>query len=47
MGRHFLNLGDAGGDAVAAMLSDALTRKQARKGWAKGKADAEGSGSAA
>ena len=41
MGRHFLNLGDAGGDAVAAMLSDALTRKQARKGWAKGKADAD------
>jgi len=38
---HFLNLADAGGDAIAAMLSDALTRKQARMGWAKGRADAD------
>ena len=41
MVRHFLNLADAGGDAIAAMLSDALTRKQARMGWAKGRADAD------
>ena len=41
MPRHFLNLADAGGDAVAAMLSDALTRKQARKGWVKGKLDTD------
>ena len=41
MPRHFLNLADAGGDAVAEMLSDALTRKQARRGWAKGRADAD------
>ena len=41
MPRHFLNLADAGGDAVAAMLSDALTRKQARKGWVKGKPDTD------
>jgi ornithine carbamoyltransferase len=28
--RHFLNLSDAGGDAVAAMLADAIDRKAAR-----------------
>jgi len=39
--RHFLNLADAGGDAVAAMLDDALTRKQARAGWPRGRADAD------
>jgi ornithine carbamoyltransferase len=39
--RHFLDLADAGGDAIAAMLEDALTRKEARKGWPKGKADAD------
>jgi ornithine carbamoyltransferase len=39
--RHFLNLADAGGDAVAAMLDDALTRKQARAGWTKGCVDAD------
>ena len=42
MTRHFLNLSDAGGDAIAAMLDDALSRKAARKGWPKGKADADG-----
>ncbi|MBH9536471.1 ornithine carbamoyltransferase [Novosphingopyxis sp. YJ-S2-01] len=41
MTRHFLNLSDAGGDAIAAMLDDALSRKAARKGWPKGKADAD------
>jgi len=39
--RHFLDLSDAGGDAIAAMLNDALDRKAARAGWPKGKADAD------
>lgn len=37
--RHFLDLTDAGGDAIAAMLNDALDRKAARKGRPKGAAD--------
>jgi len=41
MARHFLNLSDAGGDAVAAMLNDALARKQARSSWPKGRPDAD------
>jgi ornithine carbamoyltransferase len=41
MARHFLNLSDAGGDAVAAMLNDALDRKAARQGWTKGRPDAD------
>jgi ornithine carbamoyltransferase len=41
MTRHFLNLADAGGDAIAAMLNDAIDRKAARQGWPKGKADAD------
>ena len=41
MARHFLNLSDAGGDAVAAMLNDALDRKAARGGWVKGRPDAD------
>ena len=41
MTRHFLNLADAGGDAVAAMLNDALDRKAARAAWPKGRADAD------
>jgi ornithine carbamoyltransferase len=41
MTRHFLNLSDAGGPAVAAMLNDALARKAARRDWAKGRADAD------
>ena len=39
--RHFLDLSDAGGDGVAAMLADALQRKEARAGWPKGKPDAD------
>ncbi|OYY77915.1 MAG: ornithine carbamoyltransferase [Sphingomonas sp. 28-62-20] len=39
--RHFLNLADAGPDAIAAMLADALDRKTARNGWPKGKPDAD------
>ena len=41
MTRHFLNLADAGGDAIAAMLNDAIDRKAARQGWPNGKADAD------
>ena len=41
MTRHFIDLTDAGGDAVAAMLNDALDRKAARKTWTKGKVDAD------
>lgn len=41
MTRHFLNLSDAGADAIAAMLADALDRKAARAGWPKGKVDAD------
>ena len=41
MTRHFLNLSDAGGDAIAAMLNDAMDRKNARIGWPKGKSDAD------
>jgi len=39
--RHFLDLSDAGPDGVAAMLADALQRKEARAGWPKGKVDAD------
>lgn len=41
MTRHFLNLSDAGGNAVAAMLGDALDRKTARRVWPKGRPDAD------
>jgi ornithine carbamoyltransferase len=41
MTRHFIDLSDAGGDAIAAMLADALDRKAAREGWTKGRADAD------
>lgn len=41
MTRHFLNLADAGSDAVAAMIADAIDRKQARSGWARGRSDAD------
>ena len=37
--RHFLNLADAGGDGIAAMLGDALDRKAARRGQPHGQAD--------
>lgn len=39
--RHFLNLSDAGGDAIAAMLNDAMDRKAARKNMPKGAVDAD------
>jgi ornithine carbamoyltransferase len=39
--RHFLNLSDAGGDAIAAMIADAIDRKAARASWPKGRADAD------
>jgi ornithine carbamoyltransferase len=41
MTRHFLNLSDAGGDAIAAMIGDAIDRKAARAGWTKGRADTD------
>jgi len=41
MTRHFLALGDAGGDALAAMLGDAMDRKAARQGLPKGLTDAD------
>ena len=41
MTRHFIDLADAGGDAIAAMLGDALDRKAARADWSKGKVDAD------
>lgn len=40
-GRHFLDLGDAGGHAIAAMINDAIDRKAARKAWPKGQVDAD------
>ncbi|WP_417321578.1 ornithine carbamoyltransferase [Erythrobacter aureus] len=39
--RHFLDLSDAGGDAIAAMINDAQDRKTARAGWPKGRPDAD------
>jgi ornithine carbamoyltransferase len=39
--RHFLNLADAGGEVIAAILSDAQERKGARAGWPRGRADAD------
>lgn len=41
MTRHFLNLSDAGADAIAVMINDAIDRKAARAGWPKGKVDAD------
>ncbi|MDB5701804.1 MAG: argF [Sphingomonadales bacterium] len=41
MTRHFRDLSDAGGDAIAAMIADAIDRKAARKGWPKGKVDSD------
>ena len=41
--RHFLDLADAGGDALAAMINDAQDRKAARRDWPKGKPDADAS----
>ncbi|KPF62992.1 ornithine carbamoyltransferase [Porphyrobacter sp. AAP60] len=39
--RHFLDLGDAGADDVAAMINDAIDRKAARGGQPKGAVDAD------
>jgi ornithine carbamoyltransferase len=39
--RHFLELSDAGGDAIAAMIADAIDRKAARAGRPKGEPDAD------
>lgn len=39
MTRHFLDLSDAGADALAAMINDAMERKAARTDWPKGRAD--------
>lgn len=41
MTRHFLDLSDAGGDALAAMINDAMERKAARAAWPKGQPDAD------
>ena len=41
MTRHFLNLADAGGDSIVAMINDAIDRKAARAGFPKGKADTD------
>jgi ornithine carbamoyltransferase len=37
--RRFLNLSDAGGEDIAAILGEAMARKEARAGWPKGKVD--------
>ena len=39
MTRHFLDLSDAGGDALAAMINDAIARKAARAALPKGAPD--------
>ena len=39
--RHFLNLGDAGAEAIAHMLGEAAERKARRAGWPKGQVDAD------
>jgi len=39
MTRHFIDLADAGPDALRAMLDTARVRKATRAGWPKGKAD--------
>ena len=41
MTRHFLDLSDAGADALAAMINDAMTRKAARANWPKGQVDGD------
>ena len=37
--RRFLNLSDAGGEAIAIILGEAMVRKEARAGWPKGRID--------
>ncbi|WFL78825.1 ornithine carbamoyltransferase [Altererythrobacter arenosus] len=39
--RHFLDLNDAGGNAIAAMIGDAIDRKSARQDWPKGRPDGD------
>ncbi|KPL68949.1 ornithine carbamoyltransferase [Erythrobacter sp. SG61-1L] len=39
--RHFLDLSDAGGDAIAAMINDAMERKAARLALPKGASDSD------
>jgi len=39
--RRFLSLSDAGAQGIAAILDEAMARKEARRGWPKGKADAD------
>ncbi|MBO9713652.1 ornithine carbamoyltransferase [Sphingomonas sp.] len=39
--RDFLDLSDAGPEGLAAILHDALDRKTSRKGWPKGRPDAD------
>lgn len=39
--RHFLDLGDAGADDIAAMIADAIDRKTTRSGLPKGAVDAD------
>lgn len=41
MARHFTDLSDAGGDAIAAMLNDAIDRKNARRDWPRGMRDGD------
>ena len=41
MARHFLDLNNASGDALAAMINDAIDRKEARLGKPKGAADSD------
>lgn len=41
MSRDFLSLSDAGGDALAAMINDAIDRKTARSGLPKGRVDTD------
>ncbi|MFM5953484.1 MAG: ornithine carbamoyltransferase [Novosphingobium sp.] len=41
MTRHFLDLSDAGGDALAAMINDAMERKSYRQGVPKGAPDGD------
>lgn len=38
---HFLDLSDAGGDTIAAMINDAQDRKAARDAWPKGQVDSD------
>jgi len=41
MANDFLNLSDAGGDVLAAMINDAIDRKTARRAWPKARPDAD------